>query len=129
MLFPMCDDLKREFYSACPVWYWPVLWWQFMLMERYLGDLYTASGRAKMTYGLSLGPRGQLRLVFLSDAACHIAEGRATPVPAYHKAYPVKLTALSADHARRQTHAGEGVRLSQKVCAAAASPQLYLDPG
>ena len=125
----MCDDLKREFYSACPVWYWPVLWWQFVVMERYLGDLYAASGRAKMTYGLALGLRGQLRLVFLSDAARYIAEGRAMPAPQYHMAYPIKLEALSADHARRQTHAGEGARKSQNVYPAATSSQLYLNPG
>ena len=126
----MCDDLKREFYAACPVWYWPVLWWQFMLMERYLARLYAASGKAKMTYGLALGPRGQLRLVFLSDATRRIARGEAAPVSAHHLGKPVRLETPEADHVRRNTGAGAPARDSYpQTCAILPSPSLYLDPG
>ena len=128
-LIPMCDDLKRDFYSACPVWYWPVLWWQFVLMERYLADLYAATGKAHMEYGLALGSRGALRLVFLSDAARRYARHGRMPAVACHGAHPLNLDTPPADYLCRQTGEGEGSWHSLPIRAIARSPQLYLDPG
>ena len=125
----MCDDLKRDFYSACPVWYWPVLWWNLLVMERYLSNLYAASGRTEMTYGLSLDARGRLRLVFLSDAARRVAQGRTMPVPPYHLSNPVRLERPTAGYLCHQDCAVEDARASQTVCSTSTSPSLYLDPG
>ena len=129
MLFPMCDDLKRQFYAACPVWYWPVLWWRFVIMERYLANLYAVTGKGDMEYGLALGPRGTLRLVFLSDAARHYARHGRMPSMACHGVRPLRLNTPPADYLCRQTGAGEGARHCQPVRAEASSSQLYLDPG
>ena len=120
----MCDELKRQFYAACPLWYWPVLWWQFVIMERRLAALYDARGRTEMTYGLALGPRGELRLVFLSDAARRFE----AHLPAFHaeaftpNAPPAELL-----------HHGDSVRPSapQRPPAHRArnSAPLHIDPG
>ena len=122
----MCDDLKRQFYSACPARYWPVLWLQFVIMERYLADLYAATGRAEMAYGLALGPRGQLRLVFLSDTARHYAEHGRLPTEA-HPAPDVWVPICALpDHLYNDFRA---IRDFAPLHAAAPPPQLYLDPG
>ena len=130
MLLPMCDDLKRQFYAACPVWYWLVLWWNLLVMERHLARLYAASGRVEMTYGLALGPHGQLRLVFLSDAARCIAESKAMSAPAYHLAHPIKLQSPEAGYAGLSNCTGEGARMQlTPVRTALLTTPLYLDPG
>ena len=125
----MSETLKRQFYAACPVWYWPALWWQFVVMERYLAYLYAASGRAEMTYGLALCPRGQLRLVFLSDAARNIAEGKAIPALVHHLGKPVRLEHPPADDLRHQASPAENAHASQAVCTTPPSFPLHLDPG
>ena len=121
----MCDDLKKSFYAACPVWYWPVLWWQFVIMERHLAHLFAARGRSEMVYGLSLGSRGRLRLIYLSDTKRHFSEGEGSlPEPLFalrewapiHPEQDYPYTALvSIDDA-----ASSLVQIP---------PQLYLDPG
>ena len=103
-----------------------MLWWQFVIMERYLARTYAASGRTGMTYGLSLGSHGQLRLVFLSDAACHAAQGRGIAPKLRLFARACMLDNLSADHpcnefSVEQDHA--------PFFATPASILLYLDPG
>ena len=122
MLFPMCDDLKRDFYSVCPVWYWPVLWWNLFVMERNLSSIYATSGRAEMTYGLSLGPRGQVRLVFLSDMPRSNAPYEHNPVMHCMQV----LTHPPAEHFCFNAFAVDG---SAPVCAAFLPSFLYLDPG
>ena len=123
----MCDDLKRDFYAACPVWYWPVLWWQFMLMERHLAELYAARGRGEMTYGLSLGQRGQLRLIFLSDAERSSAEyGTISAKPLYKLAL-LTLDETPADYTQR--HLGPAARPPHTARMSIGSSPLYLDPG
>ena len=126
MLFSMCNDLKRDFYSACPVWYWPVLWWQFMLMERYLSDLYAATGRGDMEYGLALGPRGTLRLVFLSDAARQLAEGKGHSVYDMFKNRDWLPTSPTTDHPCRDYSEAQS---HPPLRPALIHLQLYLDPG
>ena len=122
----MCDDLKRDFYAACPVWYWPVLWWQFMLMERHLAELYAARGRGEMTYGLSLGPRGQLRLIFLSDAVRgHALQGQGSAFACFSD-YALALICPQAEDRSQATFRGFD---ALPTCAARTSSHLYLDPG
>ena len=129
MLFPMCDDLKRDFYSACPVWYWPVLWWQFVVMERYLADLHTARGGGEMAYGLALGPRGQLRLIFVSDAACRAVKGRGGYVE------PVlAMGRLGAEYTQPACifdSQSPGCCVSKALMAptCATRPPIHIDPG
>ena len=122
----MCDDLKRDFYAACPVWYWPVLWWQFVIMERYLARLYAGRGGTEMTYGLALSPHGRLRLIFVSDAARGTAAGRYTPtMPLFPKLRQMPINPLaeypSCEFAIEATHAPPRAVLN--------TPHLYLDPG
>ena len=122
----MCDDLKREFYAACPVWYWPVLWWQFVMMERYLARLYATRGRGEMTYGLALSSHGRLRLIFVSDAARGAVAGRYIPaMPAFPKLMQMPINPSteypSGEFAIEATHA--------PLYATLTSPQTYFDPG
>ena len=125
----MSETLKRDFYAACPIWFWPVLWWQFVIMERYLAWLYAETGRAEMTYGLALGPRGRLRLIYLSDAALEYAEGRAIQPSAYHTLCPVRFECPKAEYVQRNTRAGEGARRNSPKRAIAPLTKLYIDPG
>lgn len=129
ILISMSETLKRQFYAACPVWYWPVLWWQFVIMARYLSRLYAETGRAEMTYGLALGPRGQLHLIYLSNAAREYAEGRVIQPPAYHTLCPVRLECPKAEYVQRNTRTGEGARHNSPQSAIAPLTKLYIDPG
>lgn len=122
----MCETLKREFYAACPIWYWPVLWWQFAVMAHYLADLYAATGRAEMSYGLALGPFGTLRLVHLSDTARHFAMHGCLPAKPWFRVRPLMLESPSPEHPSGEVSVG---MCRAPVRAAIPSPQLYLDPG
>lgn len=120
----MCDELKRQFYAACPVWYWPVLWWQFVMMERRLGALYDARGRTEMTYGLALGPRGTLRLVFLSDAARQFG----AHAPAFHaEAFTPHAPPTVLLHHGGTARTPAPQRLPTRE--ASNSPPFHIDPG
>lgn len=91
-------------------------------MERYLSSVYAARGRTEMTYGLALGPRGELRLVFLSDAPRGIVPY--APESAMH--YTRALIDQSAEYLLFNTFT---IDRSAPMRAAFLSSSLYLDPG
>ena len=122
----MCDDLKRQFYTACPVWYWPVLWWQFVIMERYLARLYAATGKVEMAYGLALGPHGRLRLIHLSDTARHYAMHGHLPTAPWSAAQVWMPASPLPDY---PCHDFTEPSDPAPMRAAAHSSGLYLDPG
>ena len=91
-------------------------------MERYLSKLYAMRGRTEMTYGLSLGPRGQLRLISLSDDPRQVAPYELNPVMHYMQV----LTHPLAEYIQFSTFT---IDRPAPTRATPISSSLYLDPG
>jgi hypothetical protein len=123
----MRDDLIQKFYDACPLWWWPVLWVQIILMDARLIQLRERAGE-EIDYGIALGRCGSLHLIFLSDNA----RGNADP-DAWHMRPNFSADDLSLEdmpdylwHNILILHASSV--FAARTAAAAQTP-AYLDPG
>lgn len=123
----MSERLIQQFYTACPLWWWPVLWMQIILMDARLIQLRERAGD-DIDYGIALGRYGTLHLIFLSDNASGYVDPEAWQTRPDFSA--IDLTLEDAPnylwHNILMLHVSGA--FAARVPAAAHTP-TYLDPG
>jgi len=124
----MSADLIRRFYTSCPLYLWPVLWVQVILMNAKLAHYRARAGGEEIDCFIGLSHRGTLHIVWLSDNATgYIAPDAWRPV------YTMTFDALTEE--RQPDYAWHNVLLQRvsaahaPVFAAACTTALHLDPG
>jgi hypothetical protein len=112
ILIHMSADLIRRFYTSCPLYLWPVLWVQVILINAKLAHYRACAGGEEIDCFIGLSRRGTLHIVWLSDNATgHVAPDAWRPV---YRALPNTLEPLLRRMPESQTSALIGqVKASQ----------------